>query len=124
MYHVDITVGANTSKYWASVQFEDKSGTVHERTINREIQGTINGNHLEALIEAYKLLEKPCMVTVHTESDYIIAPFQQGWINNWEQNGWKSGKGKVVRNVERWKRLRQAMSPHSSRFLKLEGSRE
>lgn len=117
MFEVHISIGASASHYWASARYEDSKGTIHERKIEGEQKATVNGNHLEALIQAFGILQTPCMVTVHTESDYIAYAFKNGWVMKWEENGWKNQKGKEVRNVGQWKRLGAAMARHSVRFL-------
>lgn len=123
MYEVTVTISANTSKYWASVQFEDRRGVVHARNVDKENKATINRNYLNALTDAFSILTKPCMVTVYADSDYIVAAFKNGWVQDWEKHDWKNKKGNIVRNVEQWKTLREAMAPHSARFLYLDSGR-
>ncbi len=120
MYTVVIEIGASASKYWASMRFTDKKGKVHERRLRGDRQASSNSNHLQALLEAVKLLNRPCMLDVHTSEDYVIEPFKQGWINQWEKNDWKNAKGTTVRNAEQWRQLREALAPHSARFIKCE----
>ena len=50
-HKVAIIIGASTSKYWDSVEFEDKNGVVHARHPDGERKATINSNMLVALIE-------------------------------------------------------------------------
>lgn len=120
MHKVTITIGASTSKYWASIEFEDSRGVVHARQVDQEKKATVNSNYLSALTDAFRILTRPCMATVYADSDYIVAAFKNGWVQDWEKHDWKNKKGNTVRNVEQWKRLREAMAPHSARFLYLE----
>lgn len=120
MYTVKITVGADASKYWGSAVFEGKDGTTHERHTEKEREASANSNVIQALIDIVKILNRPCMLDVYTESDYLVQPFAQGWIKNWEKHDWKNAKGNTVRNAEQWKELREALAPHSARFMKLE----
>lgn len=117
MYTVHIEIGANTSKYWASMRFEDSKGITHEKKIKKERSASRNSNHIQALLEAVEVLQRPCMLDVYTSSEYLIEPFKQGWIVNWERNSWTNAKGKEVRNAEQWKKLRKALAPHSARFM-------
>lgn len=123
MQQVEMSVGANASKYWAYIRFEDKEGVVHERRVNQEHSATVNSNYLQAMIDGYQKLIKPCMVTVFCESDHIVACFQQGWVNNWEAHDWKNAKGNTVKNAEQWKTLRGVMAQHSSRVVHIKGDR-
>ena len=117
MNRVDVYVGATASKYWANLKFEDQRGVVHERKIEAEREGTLNGNLIVAVWDALNALNRPCMVDIHTSSEYLVEPFRNGWVNNWEKNDWRNAKGKTVRNVELWRMLREAMARHSVRFL-------
>lgn len=123
MFEVEIRNGASPSKYWAFVHFEDKAGAIHSRDVGGDRSATANSNFLQGLIEAFRLLKKPCMVTVRCESDYIVSCIQNGWLASWEKNGWKNAKGNEVRNAGQWKQLREAMAPHSVRFVYEKGVR-
>ena len=114
---VEITVEANASKYWALMAYKDAKGTRHEKKIEAERSASTNSNHIQALIEALGALNRPCMLDVFTSCDYLIAPFQQGWITSWEKNGWTNAKGNAVRNAEQWKELRRKLTDHSARFM-------
>lgn len=123
MLAVEMDVGANASKYWACVRFKDKDGVVHERKVGEENKDTAHGNYLRAMIEAYRILIRPCLVTVYCGSDHIAACFQQGWVQGWESHEWKNAKGNTVKNVELWKQLRRFMAPHSTRVIYKKGER-
>ena len=88
----------------------------------RYIAGKSAGN-LQAMSEAFGVLNKACMVKVRCESDYIVACFQNGWVTRWEKNSWIKQNGKPPRNLEEWKRLREKMAPHSVVFEYVKGER-
>lgn len=117
MYQVEMQIGAKPKHAWASVRFKDRTGKVHRRDLEVEGEETVNRNYLKVLAEAFRILTRPCMVTVYIDSDYIAACFQNGWVYNWEKNDWKNSKGKPVRNEEQWKAVRKSMAPHSIRFV-------
>ena len=117
MNKVNVYIGATASKYWASLEFEDQEGIVHARKIDSERDGTVNGNLIVAITAAFRILNRPCMVDIHTRSEYIVEPFKNGWINNWEKHEWRNAKGRTVRNAELWKELRGEMERHAVRFL-------
>lgn len=123
MSRVDVYIDATASKYWARLQFETKDGVVHEKKLESDRDGTVNGNLIAAVTDAFRELNRPCMIDVHTRSEYIVEPFKNGWINNWEKHEWRNAKGGIVRNAELWKRLREEMARHSVRFLYTEDKR-
>lgn len=44
---------------------------------------------LTAVIEALKLLKRPCNVNLYSDSAYVVNAFLQNWILGWIKNGWK-----------------------------------
>ena len=43
-----------------------------------------------AVIKALKLLKHECYVRLYSDSAYVVNAFNQGWIYNWQKNGWKT----------------------------------
>ncbi|MCE3254778.1 MAG: ribonuclease [Rickettsiaceae bacterium] len=74
-------------------------------------QTTNNQMELMAVIEALKIVKKPSVITIHTDSKYV----QDGittWIINWKKNGWKTAKKEPVKNSELWKELDLLVTKH------------
>lgn len=124
MYTVKITLLANTSKYWAHMEFKDNKGMAHRRVIEKEQDASQNSNYIRALIAAAEALNRPCMLDIFTSCEYLVAPFKQGWITNWEKNNWTNAKGTPVRNAEQWKELREKLTQHSVRFMITDKAKE
>ncbi len=68
-----------------------------------------------ALIEALKVLKYPCNVSVFSDSAYVVNAFKKGWLDKWQQNGWKttSKPPKPVENIDLWKELIGLAEHHS-----------
>lgn len=124
MQEVKISIGAMQSKYWAYLKFEDKNGVIHEKRIEEDRSASMQSNCLQAAIDAFNALRRPCMVTCEAREEYVIEPIKQGWLCRWEKSGWKTAKGTDVKNSNQWKLLKKAMAPHSVRFLLLEDKRK
>jgi ribonuclease HI len=90
-----------------------------------EPETTNNRMELTAVINGLKALTKPCTVTVHTDSKYIVDAINQGWLENWISRGWrrgsKKGKGKPVLNVDLWQALTAAMEQHQVEYHWIKG---
>lgn len=85
-----------------------------ERT--REISGgeadtTNNRMELMATIMGLKQLKEPCMVTLCTDSKYVLQGFTE-WMPGWQKKGWKTADKKPVKNVDLWQALDMAAKPH------------
>ena len=84
----------------------------HEKELNGgEFETTNNKMELTAAIEALNALKEPCLVNLHTDSQYVKGGIT-GWIEGWKRNGWKTSAKKPVKNEELWRALEQACDRH------------
>lgn len=61
---------------------------------------------IQAVIEGLKALKvKEWEVRVYSDSAYVVNAFNQNWLSNWQQNGWKNSKKDDVANQDLWKEL-------------------
>jgi ribonuclease HI len=82
----------------------------------KEISGgepgtTNNRMELMAAIQALELLNRPCKVELHTDSQYVMKGIQE-WIRGWKARGWKTADKSPVKNDDLWKRLDAARERH------------
>ena len=94
--------------------------------LRKEISGgekitTNNRMELTAPIEALKLLKKPCIVKIYSDSAYLVNAFLQGWIYNWQKNGWKTSDKKDVKNKELWEEIYKYTKIHKIEWIKVKG---
>ena len=76
------------------------------KDVKKEISGyqpntTNNKMELTAAINALEKLKQPCEVTLYSDSAYLINGFNQGWITNWQLNGFKNAKKKPIENIDK-----------------------
>ena len=84
----------------------------HEKELNGgEFETTNNKMELTAAIEALNALKEPCLVNLHTDSQYVKGGIT-GWIEGWKRNGWKTSAKKPVKNEELWRAREQARDRH------------
>ena len=94
--------------------------------IKKEISGgkkdtTNNVMELTAVIEALKLLNRPCKVDLYSDSAYVVNAFIQKWTINWQKNNWKTSDKKDVKNKELWQELLELTTTHKVIFHKVKG---
>ncbi len=82
----------------------------------REICGgepdtTNNRMELMAAISALETLTRPCVIELHTDSQYLRGGVM-GWMDNWKKRGWLTADKKPVKNIELWQRLDEARHRH------------
>lgn len=92
----------------------------------KEISGgsantTNNIMELTAVIEALKMLKRPCKVNVYSDSAYVVNAFEQKWIYGWMKKNWKTAGGDPVKNKELWQELYSLTKVHDVTFNKVKG---
>lgn len=92
----------------------------------KEISGgsentTNNIMELTAVIEALKILKRPCKVNIYSDSAYVVNAFLQKWIYGWMKKGWKTASGDPVKNKELWQELYNLTKVHKVKFIKVKG---
>lgn len=108
--------------YGTILRFTDSKGTVHERELSQGyIKTTNNRMELMAAIVGLEALTKPCEVKLYSDSKYLTDAFNQGWIDNWVKNNWKSASKQPVKNPELWTRLLKAKENHNVTFIWVKG---
>jgi ribonuclease HI len=85
-----------------------------------ETPTTNNRMELMAAIEALEALKKPCLVDLHTDSQYLRDGITK-WINNWKARGWRTADRSPVKNEDLWKRLDIARTRHDVRWHWVKG---
>ena len=94
--------------------------------IKKEISGaqkdtTNNIMEITAVLEALKLLKVECSVKVYSDSAYVVNAFNQGWIENWKKNNWRTAGKDPVKNKELWEELYELTQKHKVEFIKVKG---
>jgi ribonuclease HI len=62
------------------------------------------------------------VVTVYSDSSYLLNCMRRGWYEKWRENGWLNHLGEPVANRELWERLLEATRRHREvRWRKVKG---
>lgn len=75
----------------------------------RELKGaepatTNNRMELRAAIVGLAALNRPCRVTIVTDSEYLKNGITS-WIVGWQRNGWRTKEKQPVKNADLWQEL-------------------
>ena len=94
----------------------------HRKTISGAEKDTTNNRmELKAVIEGLKALNRPCDITVVSDSKYVCDAINKGWLSSWKKKGWKKADGKPVLNPELWKELDSLLTTHNVNFEWIKG---
>ena len=92
----------------------------------RELSGgfrltTNNRMEMLAAIIGLETLKRPCRVTLHSDSKYLVDAMEKGWARRWQANGWWRNKQERAVNPDLWQRLFDSLSGHDVRFQWVRG---
>ena len=94
--------------------------------VEKEISGgekdtTNNKMEIMAVIKGLEMLKEPCIVTIYSDSAYVVNTIEKGWIYNWKKNNWKKADKSKVKNIELWEEMLRFMDIHEIKFVKVKG---
>ena len=94
----------------------------HRKELSGFVPDTTNNKmELLAAVEALRALKVPCQVELYSDSAYLINAWKQGWLANWQKNGWKNAKKQPVENQELWQELLRLARIHQVSWIKVKG---
>ncbi|NLG50237.1 MAG: ribonuclease HI [Chloroflexi bacterium] len=93
----------------------------------KEISGaewdtTNNRMEITAAISALRILQRPCRVTIYTDSQYLRRGISE-WMPDWVARGWRKANGQPVENVDLWQELLREMERHQVEWQWVKGHR-
>lgn len=85
----------------------------HRKELSAGFRRTTN-NRMELLgaIAGLEALKRPCAVTLWSDSQYVVHAMTKGWLEGWQQKGWRTAGKKPVKNRDLWLRLLQVLGEH------------
>ena len=95
-------------------------GDVRKEYFGGELNRTTNQMELKAAIEGLKALKEPCIVSLTTDSKYVMQGITS-WIDNWKKNNWKNSSKKDVKNKELWVELDKYVEIHDVKWSWVKG---
>lgn len=93
---------------WATVFSLDKK---YIKFSGNETNTTNNRMELMAVVKAYERIvekfkkENNVEYELCADSAYVVNSINNGWLMSWNNNGWKTSKGDLIKNQDLWKRL-------------------
>ena len=95
-------------------------GTHEKELFGGEAHTTNNRMELTAVIRGLEALNRPCRVTIHTDSQYVKNGMES-WIHGWKKNGWKTASKQPVKNEDLWQQLDRLAAQHQIQWQWVRG---
>ena len=93
-----------------------------EKELSGAFAGTTNNRmEITAVLEGLCALREPCIVDIYTDSQYVRKAVSDGWLENWQRNGWRTSAKKPVKNQDLWQRLLPLLQRHRVNFHWIRG---
>jgi ribonuclease HI len=71
---------------------------------------------------ALETIDDGHIVTVYSDSSYLVNCMRRGWYEKWRENGWLTHRKEPVANKDLWERLLEATQRHQEvRWRKVKG---
>jgi len=106
---------------WAAVLISPEHDNHKKELYGHEPDTTNNRMELTAAIKALQSLNKSCTVELSTDSQYLKKAFTDGWLVNWQRNGWKTAAKKPVKNDDLWRELLRLDKEHEIHWKWVKG---
>ena len=104
--------------YGAVLRWKDKTEEIkggEQNTTNQRMEVTAACVALETIDEGH-------VVTVYSDSSYLVNCMRRGWHERWRENGWINRRKEPVANRDLWERLIEATLRHREvRWKKVKG---
>ncbi len=119
MKHVDIFITHNmagmkcrSAAYVYVISTHTSRGDATYTEFGTEYDTTVNRINLSALLSALKHFGRPAEITVYTDSSTVAGAFNCGNIRKWQQNGFRTARGKPLANEDLWRMVAEGMQGH------------
>lgn len=101
-----------------------QSGKYEKEISGGEPSTTNNRMELMAVIAGLKALNRPCKVTLYSDSQYVVNMVKLGWMEKWKRNGWMRNKSDPAKNVDLLKQLDELLHIHQVEMIWVKGHAE
>ncbi len=92
-----------------------------EKEISGYVPHTTNNRmELTAVIEALRMLKRPSMVRVITDSNYVVKGMKE-WMDGWIKKNWHNSRKQPVLNRDLWEQLLALTQTHSIEWKWVKG---
>jgi len=82
---------------------------------------TNNRMEIRAAIAGLEMLKRPCEVTIHSDSQYLVDAITKGWATRWKKKGWRLSSKERAKNSDLWERLLALCEQHKVAFSWVRG---
>lgn len=91
-------------------------GNARKELCGRVEDTTSQRMEMFAVIKGFEALKEPCIVTVYSDSAYVVNAHKERWFDKWQRNGWQTTLKEPVKNQDLWEKLIEFDKIHKATF--------
>ena len=103
---------------WAAVLLY---GDARKELSGFEAHTTNNRMELLSAIMGLRAIKKNCEVELYSDSSYLVNAINNGWLDNWQVNGWKNSQKEKIKNIDLWQEIILLNNLHTPKYIKVKG---
>ncbi|MDR0462403.1 MAG: ribonuclease HI [Christensenellaceae bacterium] len=82
---------------------------------------TNNRMEILATVKALEALKESVSVELFSDSSYLVNAVNNGWLDSWQQNGWRTSAKESVKNRDLWERIIELNAKFKPKYVKVKG---
>lgn len=103
---------------WAAILV---AGEREKAISGAEAHTTNQRMEIQAAVQGLRALQRPCQVTLYSDSAYLINCLTKKWYVNWRRTGWINSSKEPVKNRDLWEELLIEIERHEVTCAKVKG---
>ena len=103
---------------WAVVML---FGNAKKELSGFEPDTTNNRMELLAAVRGLEAVKKPCETELYSDSSYLVNAINNGWLENWQRNNWRTSAKSDVKNRDLWEQIAALNAKFRPRYIKVKG---
>jgi len=103
---------------YASIILDGNNETIYTKAFKKT---TNNRMELLGVIETLENILESSDIQIYSDSKYVVDSVNANWIQNWVKNDWRNSQGKLIKNIDLWKRFLDVITFHNVTFAWVKG---
>jgi ribonuclease HI len=101
-------------RYMYILEAETKDGNVTKEEKAEVLLQTPNETYLTAIASAVARINQPSTLSIYFDNEYMTNALNN-WLPVWKRNGWRTKKGRPIKNMSKWQQASELLSKHQYR---------
>jgi len=82
---------------------------------------TNNRMEIIAAIKGLESVQINSLITLYSDSQYLVNAMMKGWAKKWQQQNWMRTKNEMAKNPDLWQQMLKICSGHKVTFVWVRG---